>query len=75
VDAKSDIITGTALSFWVTVAKNLRIYVIIKEPQMQMLVLDAEALKICGKASGFASETIAGRLEEIAPAIRGRFLW
>lgn len=75
VDVKSDIINGKELTFWATLAKQLQVYVIVREDHCWLLVLDTKELRKCGKKTGFAAETVRERVLEFKPAIRATFQW
>lgn len=74
IDVTSDVPGGAELGFWVTIAKKLRLYVIIRERENWLFVLDEAALKECEK-TGFVGRTTKARVQEIKPAIRGVFHW
>lgn len=74
IDVSSDILGPTELGFWVTIAKKLRLYVIIKERENVLFVLDEAVLKECEK-TGFVGQRIKERWKEFKPAIKGVFHW
>lgn len=75
VDAVSDLITPKAATYWMTLANMLRLYLIVKEHECWLLVLDPVTLKAIGEKTGFDADTVTMRLSEIRPAIKGQFLW
>jgi hypothetical protein len=75
IDVESDIITNTELAFWVTIAKTLRLYLIVREKESWLFVLNAAALKKCGAKTGFAGQSSKERVNEFKPAIKGLFRW
>jgi len=75
VDVDSDILSGTELGFWVTLGKMLHLYVVVREKQCWLFVLDRKALQLCGQATMFAGDTLKERITEIKPAIRAAFRW
>ncbi len=75
IDVESDCMTGTELGFWVTVAKKLKLYVIIKSKESFMFVLDDVKLSELQKEIGFVNQTAKGRVQEFKPAIRGVYHW
>jgi hypothetical protein len=74
VDVSSDVSGGAELGFWVTLAKRLQLYVIIKERENWLFVLDKDKLKECEK-TGFVGRTVKERVKEIKPAITDVFHW
>lgn len=75
MDVTSDILTNHELGFWVTLAKTLRLYVIVREKENWLFVLNEASLKDCGAKTGFAGQTIKDRVLELKPAITGVFHW
>jgi hypothetical protein len=75
IDVDSDIVTGTALGLWVTLAKRIRMYLIVREKANWLFVLDEEKLKACGQKTGFASPALEGRVQEFKPALVDSFHW
>jgi hypothetical protein len=75
VDVQSDIFRATELGFWVILEKTLRLYVIIREKESWLLVLNTRELQKCGEKTGFAGELVKDRIAEIKPAIKGTFRW
>lgn len=74
VDVMSDVLGATEMGFWVTLAKKLRMYVIIREKENWLFVLDNARLKECEK-TGFVGRTVKARVAEIKPSIAGVFHW
>jgi hypothetical protein len=74
VDVTSDLFAMKELSFWVTLAKRLRLYVIIREKENWLFVLDEALLKECER-TGFVGQTVKARVLEIKPAVKGVFVW
>ena len=75
VDVESDILTGTELSFWVTLAKAVRMYVVIRDKENWLFILNSATLRKCGAKNGFEGSTIKARILEIKPAIVAAFHW
>lgn len=75
MDVESDLLTGTECAFWVTLSKTLRLYVIVRQSENWLLVLNTPALEQCGAQTGFEAATVKGRVLEIKPAIRAVFQW
>lgn len=75
IDAVSDVIQGHEAGFWVTLNKTVHLYVIVRESENWLFVLDSEALKVCGGLSGFVGLTTKDRVLEFKPAIKGVFRW
>ena len=75
VDVDSDILSGTELGFWVTLGKTLHLYVVVREKQCWLFVLNKKAIRECEQATMFAGQTLKERIVEIKPAIRAAFRW
>jgi len=75
LQAESDIMSGREAGFWLTVAKTIRLYVIIRDKENWVFVLNGAKLKTCGEQTGFAGETTKERIKEVKPAIVGVFHW
>lgn len=75
IDVTSDVMSGHEVGLWVTLAKTLRIYLIIRDKESWLLVLNEQALRECGERTGFASRTVKERILEIKPAVKGVFHW
>ena len=75
LQAESDILSGREVGFWLTVAKSIRLYVIIRDKECWLFVLNAAKLKTCGEQTGFSGETTKERIKEVKPAIVGVFHW
>lgn len=75
IDVTSDLMSGTEIGLWVTLGKRLQTYLIVREKESWMLVLDDTLLKECGARTGFGSTTVAERVVEIKPAVKGIFRW
>lgn len=75
VDVESDVLGAVELGFWVTLAKTIRLYAIIKEKENWIFVLDAAKLKACGAKTGFEALTVKGRMGEIKPAVQAVYRW
>lgn len=75
IDVTSDVMGGTELGFWVTVAKTLRLYVIIRDKENWLYLLNTNALQACGAATGFVGTTTKERTKEFKPAIKAVFRW
>lgn len=71
IEVESDILGVKELSFWVTVANTLYLYLVVREKENWLFVLNGEALETCE----LASHTAKGRVEDIKPSIRGVFRW
>lgn len=71
IKVESDILSGTELSFWLTLGKSLHLYLVVREKENWLFVLDRDRLETCE----LASQTAKGRVEDIKPAIRGVFRW
>lgn len=74
VDAESDIINGKEVSFWVTLAKKVKLYVVVREKECWLIWLDSKLLKKCEK-TGFAGETLKERIVEFKPAAVAFYQW
>ena len=75
IDVTSDVVMGHEIGLWVTLAHTLRAYLIIREKESWLLVLNEPLLKECGERTGFASPTVKERVLEIKPAVKGVFHW
>lgn len=75
IHVESDILSGRELGFWVTLAKSVRLYVIVRDKENWLFILNATRLKKCGEQTGFAGETTKERVKELKPAIAGVFHW
>lgn len=75
VDVTSDIMSGTELGFWVTLGRTLHLYVVIRERENWLFVFNKVALRACGRNTGFAADTVKGRIKEFKPAIKAVFGW
>lgn len=73
-DAESDLINGKEMTFWVTLAKKLKMYVVVREKECWLILLDLKILKKCGKA-GFIGETLKERIVEFKPAAIAFYQW
>lgn len=74
VEAKSDIICGREITFWVTMAKKLRLYVVVRDKECWLMMLDSERMKKCDK-KGYVGETLNSRFLEILPAVSEFYSW
>lgn len=74
VDAESDIINGKEMTFWVTMAKRLRLYTVVREKECWMFVLDSNQMKKFDK-KGYVGTSLKERLLEFRPAVRAFFRW
>lgn len=72
IHVDSDILSGVELGFWLTIAKTLRCYVVIREKENWLFVLDATAVQPPEK---YVGEGLKERILEIRPAIKGVFRW
>ena len=54
VDVDSDILSGHELSFWVTLGKVLHLYVIVREKECWLFVLDAKRCRRVEEDTMFA---------------------
>lgn len=72
---ESDILAPTEVGFWVTVGRTLTLYVIIKDKENWLFVMDREALAERERLTQFAATTVTDRIGEFKPAIRGIFRW
>lgn len=72
IEAQSDLISGTRVSFWVTIAKTLRLYLVVSDIKISIMVLDPVLLKECMKEAGSVA-TIRDRVVEIKPAMKALF--
>lgn len=75
IDVTSDVIAGHELGLWVTLSQSLRTYLIIREKESWLLVLNEKTLRECGERTGFAAQTVKERVLEIKPAVKGVFHW
>lgn len=75
VSVTSDILSGREVGFWVTLAKTLRLYIIIRDKENWLFILNATRLQKCGEQTGFAGETTKERIKELKPAIVGVYHW
>lgn len=75
VDVISDIVTGTEASFWVTLNHTLKLYVIVREKENWLMVLNTDKLRQCGADTGFLGTSTKERITECKPAIVGVFKW
>lgn len=75
VDVESDVLGATELGFWLTLGKTLRLYVVIREKENWLFVLNTDKLRACGEQTGFEGHTIKERILEFKPAIKGVFRW
>lgn len=74
VDVRSDLLAGTGLGFWVTVAK-IPLYVVVKEKSCWLFVLDPVHLKWLRDGHAIQSEVLKTRVLELKPAIKAVFNW
>ena len=72
---ESDILSGAEVGFWVTLDKSLQAYVVVREKENWLFVLNAVELSECERQTGFEAQTVKERVVEIKPAIRGVFKW
>lgn len=75
ISVESDVLSPFELGLWVTINDALRLYLVVRDKENLLFVLNTDALRECGKQSGFAATSVGGRLEEIKTAIRGTFRW
>ena len=75
IDVDSDLMSGSEVSLWVTLAKSLQLYLIIREKESWLLVLDPAQLERIHAYNGIQSAKVSTRVLELKPAIRGVFLW
>jgi hypothetical protein len=75
IDVRSDVLSGVEAGFWVTLNGMLRLYVVVKEQESWLFVLNTEKLREVGKHTGFAGKSALARTVELKPAIRGVFRW
>ena len=75
IEVDSDIISGVEIGFWVTVGRTLSLYVVVREKENWLFVLNREALAQAERDTRFAATKVVERLKEIKPAIKGVFRW
>lgn len=78
VEVTSDILTGTELGFWVTLAKRIPLYLIVREKECWLFVLDAQkrkALTLEYDPSLEARDRIVTRAKQLKPTFRAVFKW
>lgn len=75
VDVESDVLSATELGFWVSLGKSLRLYVVIRDKENWLFVLNDATLRKCGAKNGFEGPTIKARILEFKPAIVAAFHW
>lgn len=71
IEVESDILGAKELSFWLTLGKSLHAYLVVREKENWLFVLNREKLETCE----LASYTAKGRVDDIKSAVCGAFRW
>ena len=75
IKVESDEVGGNEMAFWVTLAKRLNLYLVVRSKESILFVLDEDQLQECERKTRFEGVTVKQRVAEFKPAIRGLYQW